>query len=75
MMSSEDMDKPLVLGYVRDILQSDLGALDDLRIEAGDAVLTFEGKTVRADMGEEDTEYLPRATGIATELIFRLNEK
>ena len=72
-MSAEDMDKPIVLGYVRDILQSDLGALDDLRIEADDIVLTFEGKTVRADIEESPEVCLRRAAKIATTLISRLN--
>lgn len=72
MLSEQEALVPMVLGEVRDILVADMGALDDLRAEGGQFVLTFEGQTVRADIPHIDNVFSV-ARKIAVELVSRLN--
>lgn len=72
MLSEQEALAPMVLGEVRDILQADMGALDDLRIEADAVVLTFEGQTVRCDLPHIENVF-DAARNITSELISRLN--
>lgn len=72
MLSEQEALVPMVLGEVRDILVTDLGALDDLRATGGEIVLTFEGQTVKADIPHIHNVF-DAARSLTVELVSRLN--
>lgn len=71
MLSTQDMLIPCLLSKVRDILVSDHGAYDDLRVEADTIKWTFEGQTVECDVPEV-TDLLKDAAKCAALLTSRL---
>ena len=68
MMSEHEMLVPMVLAIVRDILVSDNGAYDDLRVEADQIIYTLEGTTVRADIPHPITNVFEDGQKVASVL-------